>query len=253
MALPAKLKKKYLDRLDELIERGEQIDIQRGSKTIRSGGSGYGAFGREPTYRQVPTVNVDYDAFRPWRASCVTLLERILPKSDAHSQWLKTANSQHDTASNLIPWLIARLRAVREDLELGFLDDLGEQIAGEIASDYMSQAEELLGECEATTHSYVPAAVLAGAVLERHLRHICQLQTPPICISKTNGKPKTLDPLISDLAKAGALTSPQAALLRGYAAIRNKAAHGDWADFSKEDVENMVQGVKNVLAFVGLP
>lgn len=250
MALPRKLKQKYLDRLDELILRGEQIEIQRGSKAVQTGVSGgYGRFGRQPTYREVPTVKVDYDSFRPWRASCVTLLERILPKTDAHSKWLETANSLRESASDLIPWLIARLRAVREDFELGFFDDLGDQIESEIASNYMGQAEVLLGECQAATYAYVPAAVLAGAVLERHLRELCTKQSPSINTCNPNGKPKTLDPLISDLARAGVLTAPQAALLRGFAAVRNKAAHGEWDSFTRADVENMVQGVKNVLAY----
>lgn len=247
MALPKKLKQKYLKRLEDLIERGSAIKITKGSRSVTSGG--FINYGHEPTSRQVPTVTVDYKAFRPWQASCVTLLTQLLPKTEAHAKWIKTANSSESAPSNLIPWLVSRLQSVKEDLDLGFLDDLGEKIEGEIASDYMTQAESLLGECRATDHSYIPAAVLAGAVLERHLREMCTRQDPPIEILKNNGKPKTLDPLISDLARAGAITSPKASLLRGFAAIRNKAAHGEWDEFDRDDVENMVNGVKNFLAF----
>jgi len=245
MALPPKLKKKYLDRLDELIRRGESIEIQRQTKTVRN----EWLIGREPSYFEAETINVDYDAFRPWRASCVTPLEHVLPKNESHAKWLKVANNEHESAADLIPWLVDRLRSVREDLELGFFDDLGERIEGEIAADYMGQAETLLGECESEIYSYVPAAVLAGAVLERHLRELCAKQSPPIDTSKSNGRPKTLDPLIADLKSANVLTAPQAAQLRGHASIRNKAAHGEWDEFNRADVENMVQGVKNALAF----
>ncbi len=41
------------------------------------------------------------------------------------------------------------------------------QFEAEIAADYMGQAEELLNEGSSGKYDHVPAAVLAGAVLEK--------------------------------------------------------------------------------------
>jgi hypothetical protein len=134
------------------------------------------------------------------------------------------------------------------DWENGFLDDLTDQIEAEIASDYMGQAERLLGEGSSGKYDHVPAAVLAGAVLEKTLRTLCASQTPQISILKPNGEAKTLNPLIDDLKGASVYNELKAKQLRGWADIRNKAAHGEFDQFKKEDVEQMIEGVSNFLA-----
>jgi hypothetical protein len=54
------------------------------------------------------------------------------------------------------------LEALREDLEKGFLDELVLRVEAEVAANYMSQAEDLLGEGVPGKFDHVPAAVLAG-------------------------------------------------------------------------------------------
>lgn len=62
---------------------------------------------------------------------------------------------------------------------------------------------------------YVPAAVLAGAVLEDALRRLCQRQSPLISTVKLDGDLKTLDP---------------------------------FTQFSCTDVEPMIVGIKTLIA-----
>ena len=65
---------------------------------------------------------------------------------------------------------------------------------------------------------------------------------------RPDGKSKTLDPMINDLKKAGIFNDLKAKQLRSWAAIRNKAAHGEFDQFKKEDVEQMIKGISNFLA-----
>ena len=237
MPFPPELKRRYLDRLEELAERGNEIQA-----TVREEREA-----KSNPYARHPHINIvtrwDAEAFLRWKGSCVTILDKVL--FGELRSWIAAAKSAK--APGGIRWLRARLLSVRDDLEAGFLDDVAEQIEGEIAANYMAQADALLGECEAENFSHVPAAVLAGAVLERHLRELCMRNS--IDTHMPNGRPKTMDPMITDLAREGVLSPPRAQILRGHAAIRNRAAHGDWDTFSRQDVEGMVRGIQEALAW----
>jgi hypothetical protein len=57
-----------------------------------------------------------------------------------------------------------------------------------------------------------------------------------------------LNPLIDDLRKAGAFIETKAKQLRAWAAIRNHAAHGEFDQFARTDVEAMIPGINTFLA-----
>ena len=138
------------------------------------------------------------------------------------------------------------LKALRDDYKTGLLN-LSTKIEANLDSDYMGLAEQLLGEGTSGQHDYVPAAVLAGAVLEDALRRLCERQNPPIS-TKTNGKHKMLKDLIGDLRQSKLLAEPKAKQLEAWASIRNVAAHGQFDKFKRSDVEQMITGIKDFLA-----
>jgi hypothetical protein len=125
---------------------------------------------------------------------------------------------------------------------------LYQQIEDNVVADYMGQAEQLLGEGVSGHHDHVPAAVLAGAVLEDALRRLCQRQSPPVEILKPNNKNKMLNDLINDLKTAQVYSELKAKELRLWAGIRNAAAHGQFEEFDRAEVESMIKGVQNFLA-----
>ncbi len=137
----------------------------------------------------------------------------------------------------------ARLKGIRDNYVNGFYDGIEQQIVANVSADYMEQAEDLLRE-----KYHIPAAVLCGAVLEDALRRLCQKQTPPIDIVKSNGDKKTLEPLIQDLQRAKVYNKLAADQLRAWAKIRNYAAHGEFCEFTREQVDLMLPGVKQFLA-----
>ena len=111
---------------------------------------------------------------------------------------------------------------------------------------YMEMAEQLLDGLR-PEHVHIPAAVLAGIQLEIGLRRLCQRQSPPIETKRDNGKPKRLNTLIDEL-QGKAFKPAKADLLRYWAKTRNSAGHGEFDDFTRADVEDMIPGIKRFLA-----
>lgn len=147
---------------------------------------------------------------------------------------------------------VGKLKAIKDDFENGFLANLSMQIEAEIAADYMGQAEQLLNDGSSGAYDHIPAAVLTGAVLEKSLRTLCTQNIPPISTVRTTARgssePLNLNALIDELKRATLFNEPKAKQLRAWADIRNAAAHGEFDKFSRSDVEQMIEGVKNFLA-----
>lgn len=244
MPLPPILQRKYLDRFDELIRAGETIE--KHMKTIP--GRRFSSFVQQGRIRQEPDrYVVDWSDFSKWRTNCVSLLSQILPLGHPHQKLIEDFNKIRNSADHL-RWGIATLKGLKEDLEKDFLGDLLVQVEAEISGDYMGQAEQLLEEGQSGKFDHVPAAVLSGAVLEKALKTLCNLQQPAIPVLKSNGEPKTMNLLIDDLKKAGLFNETKAKQLRAWADIRNHAAHGGFDQFNKKDVKQMIVGVNNFLA-----
>ncbi|WP_071192632.1 DUF4145 domain-containing protein [Trichormus sp. NMC-1] len=252
MILPKALFNKYLARFDELIAKGEAIQ-----KTIKIEPGGYSrsrfsvsrfsVYGDEEFIKHPDKVTMDYDAFEQWIINYDSFLYQILPANHIN-QKLIDGNQTFFSNESQLKFMISALKAVKEDFEQGFLGDLMLQIESEIAADYMGQAEQLLAEGTTGKYDHVPAAVLSGAVLEKALRTLCDKQNPPISTIKPNGDSKTLNPLIDDLKKANFFNELKAKQLKSWADIRNKAAHGEFTEFKRSDVELMIKGIENFLA-----
>ncbi len=187
MKLPPKVQEKYLDRLDELIQKGEQLPVHK--KPVKSGGN-Y-ATGKV-SYREVEEI--DLPKFIEWRTNCITVLEQVVPQKSVHRSTLDSFQTLSNIPSQL-NFGISFLRSLREDIDRGFLQNLASEIESEITADYMGQAENLLKEGSPGKYDHVPAAVLAGAVLEKSLKTICSQLSPPEHTNTQNGSPLKLNAL----------------------------------------------------------
>jgi hypothetical protein len=192
------------------------------------------------------TVTYDHVAFSAWKTKCINLTDALLSTETRLSKYLQFGGVETNAAS--VEFAIGQLIGLQDVLTQDLLSDFGMKIEAEIASDYMGQAEALLGERVRGTYSHVPAAVLVGAVLEKTLRTLCGSQIPPISLVDGKGNPKMLNSLIDDLKKADVYKETKAKQLRAWAAIRNDAAHGEPEKFRKAEVEAMVKGIGEFLA-----
>jgi hypothetical protein len=177
------------------------------------------------------------------------LLENLIPPDHVHAGW-RSGFSSIDEYRKFedIRKKIGFLRAIRDDFSRGLLDRLDRRIEGIIAADYMGQAEGLLSESATGKYDHVPAAVLAGAVLEKFLRSLCTSQSPQVPVTDRKGSPLSLNALIDGLKQVGAIEELTAKHLRAYAGTRNKAAHGEFDGFKRTDVELMLKGINDFLA-----
>jgi len=201
MSIPKNVKIQLLTRFDQLIAEGQDIVENAEDVPPRYDHDDFGRrFIRQSGYQVM-----DGPKFVEWRIKATTLLSKVIPDGSIHAPHLEkfsSLNAYNAALSNLEEG-ISFVRAIKDDFERGFLDDLLLQIEAEIASDYMGQAENLLTEGSSGKYDHVPAAVLVGAVLEKALRKMCDSQQPPILKSKPNGEPKTLNPLIDELKASG--------------------------------------------------
>jgi len=178
--------------------------------------------------------------FYSWRTACLTLLDQVVPEESIHRRRMdKCAHLKMSSES--VCEIVGLLEGLRDDMKRGLLEEGVLLIRAELAGDYLGQAETLLRE-----GYHVPAAVLAGAILEDALRQLCTQNKISMTASKT--RRKTIDPMNTDLAKAGVYDAAKAQEIRGWAALRNAAAHGDGSSIEPRAVERMIAGVR---AFAG--
>lgn len=182
-----------------------------------------------------------------WKTQVITLLRQVYPSGlFPKALEAKAASSTNKTAE--FQFVVGIFWAAYEDFKNGLLDDLQLRIEGGVACDYLRQAELLMDDKEDADYSYIPAAVLTGAVLEKSLRTLCEKQEPPIVVNNENGKPKKAQRMLDDLKKGGVFTPIEARQVEAWLAIRNAAAHGKDDEFTRSDVSSMIRGVTDFLA-----
>lgn len=136
------------------------------------------------------------------------------------------------------------LKAVKQEIDGGWLFTVKGLVSAEIFSDFLEMAEYLLKEGYKD-----PAAVMTGSVLEEHVRQLCLRNSIPIETIK-DGKPipKKADLMNSELASASIYNKLDQKSITSWLDLRNKAAHGQYSEYTKEQVELMYQGVTNFIS-----
>ncbi|HEY4905527.1 MAG TPA: hypothetical protein VIH89_18755 [Candidatus Sulfotelmatobacter sp.] len=137
--------------------------------------------------------------------------------------------------------LVGILRALRDDYVSGNLQSVVELIHADVFADFLEMADYLLQQGYKDA-----AAVITGSVLEEHLRQLCQ--KTGIVITQSGGAPKKADTLNSDLAAAAVCSKLDQKSVTAWLDLRNKAAHGQYADYTKEQVALTLQGVRDFIS-----
>lgn len=207
-------------RFDEIYKQAEAIEA---AKTKNTGDFGWG-------------YSVDAEKLMNWRVKARNLLVLACGEASEHfKQFVECEKPQSmHTNHDMFRDLRAVFLAAKEDYEGGYLNSLKVLVQGDVFDSELEQAAELL-----SSGYMVPAAVVAGIVLETGLREMC------IDRGIVVGK---LDKMNGDLAKAGAYNKLVQKQITAIADIRNSAAHGHGDQFSKEDVASMIKDVGRILA-----
>ncbi|MDP8242089.1 MAG: hypothetical protein P9M09_03590 [Candidatus Celaenobacter antarcticus] len=136
------------------------------------------------------------------------------------------------------------LKAVKKELDGGWIFTVKGLVSAEIFSDFLEMAEYLLQEKYKD-----PAAVMVSSVLEEHLRQLCNKNGIDINKIK-NGKPvpKKADLLNSELASDSVYSNLDQKSITAWLDLRNKAAHGRYYEYTQEQVLFMLQSVTDFIA-----
>jgi len=233
------LTERHLARLDDLIEKGGSI-----AKTERSvpGRVVSRCLSTGETQRGPDQRVLDGTMLKEWTTECVGVLNQIIPPGHPNQSVVESFRTYTKGLPHILQNHIARLKGVRNGIEAGDYDDPWLLVRTELAGDYLAQAEYVMERDKL----HVPAAVLAGAVLEDALRKLCVERGFPT--QTDNGKRKTINPMNSDLKKAGVYGQSTSKEITAWAGLRNDAAHGKGDSIKFKAVERMIDGVRS---FVG--
>ena len=207
-------------RLSELSEKADAIHKAKTLNFISEEGTRY--------------YYIDSAAFQGWATGVLNLLQRVFGKESIHFQRFETlADNTGDSESGFMK-AVAVFNAAREDYEGGYLFNVESLIRAEVFDDIIEQASALhkAGYKD-------PACVVAGVTLETTLKNLCSLHSLP------HG---TLDKMNVALAKAGVYNKGMQKQITAWADRRNCAAHGEWDQYSTEDVADLISGVGRLIA-----
>jgi hypothetical protein len=135
--------------------------------------------------------------------------------------------------------IIGIVKALKEDINFGYTQSLVEIVHSEIFSDFLEMSTHL------NQNGYKDAAaVLSGSTLESHLKELASKNGIPI---ENNGKPIKVNKINADLSKENVYGLLDQKNVTAWLDLRNKAAHGNYGDYTKEQVELLISGIQNFI------
>lgn len=136
--------------------------------------------------------------------------------------------------------LVGVASALRADIAAGYTQGVAELIHAEVFSDFLDMAEELQASGYKTA-----AAVIAGSVLEDHLRKLALKSG--LTIASRGGSPKKADALNAELTTEGVYNGLEQKSVTAWLDLRNKAAHGQHDDYEHQQVASLIRDVRTFL------
>lgn len=137
------------------------------------------------------------------------------------------------------------LVALRQSVDSGYLIPVRELIHADLFSDFLEMAEHLLSEGYKDA-----AAVLVGSMLEEHLRKLCTKNgvSREFADSKSDLLAKKAETMNTELASSNIYSKLDQKNVTAWLDLRNKAAHGRYGEYTADQVELMLQAVRNFIA-----
>ena len=159
---------------------------------------------------------------------------------ESYDSALKTNNfyNLHSSYIAHFSQMVGVVKASKHDVDNGLLINFKTLIQADIFADFLEMGEYLLigGYKDA-------AAVIIGTVLEDGLRKLAEKNKIPT--TNDIGKPLSIDPLNNELAKNEIYTKLIQKQITSWAHVRNKAAHGEFGEYNKDQVQMMLLFVQS--------
>lgn len=219
--------KLYLDRANNLIELAREVMKSRYSHGVNI----------------ISADSVKTEMFSELRSSSLSFIKGLFKES--HPFYTDFDKKVHLGHAYEIEIAIGILTSIKKEIENGWIVSLKGLVSAEIFTDFIEMAEHLLEEGYKD-----PAAVIIGGVLEEHLRQLCIVNK--IETDDLKGKPKKADLLNAELASATIYNRLDQKNVTSWLDLRNKAAHGKYNEYNKDQVVSMLTAVNEFMIRVSL-
>jgi hypothetical protein len=172
-----------------------------------------------------------------WRTQSILALEELLGSDHVYTKSFDDEVSSTTVHSHYVKIGRALLEVIYQDITEGFLRKLETLISAEIFSDFLEMANHLFD------NGYKdPAASLCGAVLEDGLRKIAGSNGIKV---QANDNLNSLNTKCAQAKIYNDLARKQVIVWTG---IRNYADHGQFDQYTVDNVREMLQGVRIFLS-----
>jgi hypothetical protein len=178
------------------------------------------------------------------RAAGLAFIESTFGRK--HSYYTEFDNELLDGFDYHGKYALGILTAIRDQIKGGWIETTRGLVTAEVFADFLEMAEHLIEQ-----QYKDPAAVVAGSVVEEHLRVLCAASSLPV-EDTVGGKvaPRKADALNSDLARVGKYSKLDQKQITAWLDLRNKAAHGKYSEYTRDQVALMLAGVRDFVSRV---
>jgi len=215
---------KLLNRVNDLLTKAEEV---RATEK-------FGPYGSD---------GVDTGKLRGFRAASLSFIESLYSTSHVYYTDFNTSVHRSTYISHLNTG-VEILSSIKHEIENGYLSSLKGIISAEIFTDFIEMAEHLLQEGYKD-----PAAVIIGSVLEQHIKQLCIANDIDVENEK-DGKiiPLKADRLNAELYKSNICSKTDQKSVTTWLDIRNNAAHGNYKEYTTDQINIMLMGVTDFIS-----
>jgi hypothetical protein len=167
-------------------------------------------------------------------------IQRLSPPNSKYIENMDNISKQFGSVHpGQITPLIGILRALKYDYSSGNLHSMAELIHAETFSSFLEMAAHLLDQGYKDS-----SAVIAGSVLEEHLRNLALKNGLSLM---DNEKPKKTDAVNKELADGNVYSKLDLKNVTAWLDLRDKAAQGKNKKYSKDEVKLLIQSVRDFI------
>lgn len=210
-------------------------------------------FGYQESLREQGEYYDDLSNLPDWEIErmitmALAAMERIAGADSVYASQARAASTPREKRNwrlfTCLKTVLGILGALRAAVVAGYLRSTEELVHASLFADFVEMASHLLAEGYKD-----PAAVLAGSTLESHLRQLCLKNSIDTEVATATGpKPKRADKMNADLARARVFGGLDQKNVTAWLDLRNKAAHGKYDEYTAEQVDLLISGVREFMS-----
>jgi len=219
------MKEKILKRIQhilELINKHYQSEIQKKGNLMGT---------------VITTTQYEVEFYKEAITQCQSLIANVYGED---SQMFERFGKEKFVQGDL-DGIKGYLNTLKYEVENDWLTSIKGLITAEVFTDFFEMAEHFL------ENNYKDAAaIIVGTTLENHLKQLSVVHNNPV--TTDTGKSKAASLLNDDLTKLGVYNKIDNKTVVAWLGIRNDAAHGNFNQYDKKQVESMLNDVRYFIA-----